>query len=93
MKCCSKCGQQIVDEAVVCPHCGCAVASNKRVDPNDADSLGLIWLGLFVPLAGLIIFLVNMETAPRKARSAGVGALVGVVICIVSCIAAYYIAS
>ena len=25
MKYCAQCGAQLVDEAVVCPHCGCAV--------------------------------------------------------------------
>lgn len=36
MKFCSKCGNQLVDEAVVCPKCGCAVdgASIKVTSPQ-----------------------------------------------------------
>ena len=29
MKYCSHCGQEIMDEAVICPHCGCAVEKEK----------------------------------------------------------------
>ena len=29
MKFCSKCGKEIMDEAVVCPGCGCAVEEVK----------------------------------------------------------------
>ena len=27
---CSKCGQQIADEAVICPHCGCATSNYQK---------------------------------------------------------------
>jgi len=30
MKYCSHCGAEIMDEAVVCPHCGCAVDTKKK---------------------------------------------------------------
>lgn len=26
MSCCSSCGKEIMDQAVICPHCGCATA-------------------------------------------------------------------
>ncbi len=29
---CSKCGKEIFDEAVMCPHCGCAI--NNKIDSN-----------------------------------------------------------
>ena len=29
MKFCSKCGKEILDEAVICPHCGCATAQQN----------------------------------------------------------------
>ena len=39
MKFCSKCGKEIMDEAVVCPSCGCAVerelTKNKEVSYDD----------------------------------------------------------
>lgn len=75
MKFCSKCGKEIVDEAVVCPHCGCAVS--RTADVADAPNMGYAVLGFFIPLVGLILYLVNKEKSPLKAKSAGKGALIG----------------
>lgn len=36
MKYCEKCGKEILDEAVVCPNCGCATA-NKPLKQNEAS--------------------------------------------------------
>ncbi len=79
MKYCTKCGKELVDEAVVCVHCGCNVANGgKAVDANDAPSTGFAILGFLIPLVGLILYLVNKDTAPKKAKSAGKGAIIGV---------------
>ncbi len=76
---CSKCGKEVNDEAMVCVHCGCAIENKKTsvANSNDAPSTGFAVLGFFIPLAGLILYLVNKDTAPRKAKSAGKGALIG----------------
>lgn len=74
MKFCSKCGNEIVEEAVVCPHCGCAVAEEKQ---DDAPSIGFAVLGFFLPLVGLILYLIWKDKTPKKAKSAGKGALIG----------------
>ena len=80
MKYCTKCGKELVDEAVVCVHCGCAVAgSTVATNPNDAPNTGLAVLSFFFPLVGLILYVLNMETSPLKAKSAGKGALIGVI--------------
>ena len=80
MKYCTKCGKELVDEAVVCVHCGCAVAgATVATNPNDAPSTGLAVLSFFFPLVGLILYVVNMNTSPLKAKSAGKGALIGVI--------------
>ena len=75
MKFCSKCGKEIMEEAVICPHCGCAVA--QSVDVTDAPNMGYAVLGFFIPLVGLILYLINKDKTPLKAKSAGKGALVG----------------
>ena len=76
---CSKCGKEINEEAVVCIHCGCAIENKKApaATNNDAPSMGWAVLGFFIPLVGLILYLVNKDTAPLKAKSAGKGALIG----------------
>ena len=44
MKYCSQCGAQLVDEAVVCPQCGCPVQPQRSVDPNASPKSRLIAL-------------------------------------------------
>ena len=87
MKFCTKCGKELVDEAVVCIHCGCAVAgatpTATPVVENDAPNMGFAVLGFFFPLIGLILYLLHMNTAPLKAKSAGKGALAGVITSVV----------
>ena len=76
---CSKCGKQVNDEAVICVHCGCAINNKKAsvTDTNDAPNTGFAVLGFLIPLVGLILYLINKDTAPLKAKSAGKGALIG----------------
>lgn len=78
MKFCSHCGKEIMDDAVICCNCGCAVANTDAViDPDDAPNLGFAVLGFFIPIVGLILYLVYMKKSPLKAKSAGKGALIG----------------
>lgn len=80
MKYCSKCGKEIMDDAVICIHCGCSTVNNPNPAPSapDAPSTGFAVLGFFFPLVGLIMYLVMRDTTPLKAKSAGKGALIGV---------------
>ena len=78
MKFCQKCGKELVDEAVICTHCGCSVGSSPiNAYVADAPNLGLAILSFFIPLVGLILYLVNKDSSPLKAKSAGKGALIG----------------
>lgn len=81
MKFCSHCGKEIMDAAVICPHCGCTTNGNTIdnivTEPNDAPNMGFAILGFLIPLAGLIIYLVCKDKTPLKAGSAGKGAIVG----------------
>ena len=80
---CSRCGKEIDDEAVVCVHCGCAVNSKPATGVGDAPNTGYAILGFLLPIVGLILYLVNKDTYPLKARSAGKGALIGVILGVV----------
>ena len=40
----------------------------------------MVLLGFFIPIVGLILYLVWKETSPSKAKAAGYGALIGFVI-------------
>lgn len=77
MKYCSKCGKEIMDEAVVCPGCGCSQQNSKQ---GDSSSIGWGCLGFCVPIAGLILWLIWKNDYPLKSKSAGVGALISVIL-------------
>lgn len=71
---CSYCGKEIIPQAVICPHCGCAVAA-----PLEADipSSGLNVLAFLIPLAGLILYCVYQDKKPNKAKAIGKWAIIG----------------
>ena len=89
---CSKCGAQMDDNASFCPKCGSeqkpsnpyqAPRPRPPADPNDTGSVGWAILGFLVPLVGLILFLVWMNTRPKSGKMAGIGALVNVIASVV----------
>ena len=79
MKYCSKCGQRLLDEAIVCTGCGCAQQDLSQKFSKDSSSLGWALLGFFFPLLGLILFLVWKDTYPLRANLLAKGALVAVI--------------
>lgn len=91
MKYCSHCGAELHDEAVVCVKCGCSVASKQLENPNESTTPYVV-LGFFVPIVGLILFLLWQNDYPRRAKAAGKGALISVIIGFVFAIIAMIIA-
>ena len=87
MKFCTKCGKELLDEAVICTNCGCAVGGANGLyeiaNQNDAPSAGFAVLGFFIPIVGFILYLVFSDSTPLKAKSAGKGALAGFITSIV----------
>jgi hypothetical protein len=71
----------MLDEAELCVKCGCraAVAAAKGA-AEDARSAGYAVLGFFIPIVGLILYLIWKDTAPLRAKSAGKGALIGFIV-------------
>ncbi|MBQ7835904.1 MAG: zinc-ribbon domain-containing protein [Clostridia bacterium] len=82
---CKNCGNQISDQAVMCPMCGTMVSAPVNNTPK-ATSGNFLWavLGFFVPLAGLILFIVWKNDRPGDAKMAGIGALVGFILNIIT---------
>ncbi|MBQ8382309.1 MAG: zinc ribbon domain-containing protein [Clostridia bacterium] len=76
MKYCSTCGAQLHDDAVICVKCGCPTVPLRQT-PADENSLVLNVLSFFVPLLGLICYLVFANTQPVKAHGCGRFALTG----------------
>ncbi len=96
---CKKCGNEIRDDAMICPKCGCATGNRNAPAAEDSSGFGWAVLGFFIPIVGLILYLVWKNEYPMRARSAGKGALVSVIlgvivyviaIVFVTCVAATY---
>lgn len=79
MKYCSQCGKELVDEAVVCPNCGCAVQAPVS-QQEDKPSTGLNMLAFLFPVIGLILFLCFQMTTPVRAKAIGKWAQDGFVV-------------
>ena len=83
MKYCTKCGNELVDEAAFCPRCGCAVPGATISNfVRDVPDIVFRILGFFIPLLGLIGYFLLRPTDPKKANAAGLGALLSVIISI-----------
>lgn len=80
---CSKCGKEIMDEAVICPACGCPVAGKALSNANAEEDMpngGLNVLGFLIPLAGLIMYCTMIGKTPKKANQIGLFSLIGFVV-------------
>lgn len=81
---CSKCGKELDKNATFCSECGNevnnqTVVSNTNNVQNSGSSFGWGVLGFFIPLAGLILFLVWKTDRPKDSKASGIGALIGVI--------------
>lgn len=78
---CRQCGEELPEEAVECPKCGEVVnpfeATYSVPVEVDEPSMGLNILSLLFPIVGLILYLVYMDKAPKRARSIGKFAIIG----------------
>ena len=82
MKFCSKCGKEVLDEAVVCPNCGCSVANpgiHQHLYDDEVNG-GLCVLSALIPLFGIIYWPLKYKETPVKAQACGITAIVSWVI-------------
>ena len=92
MKFCSKCGKEIVDEAVVCPNCGCAVEGSRHPNASSGEvNIGLCILAALIPLFGLIYWPVKHKENPKGAQTVGLTAIIAWVVYIFIFMLPYYI--
>ena len=76
---CSKCGAKIEEKSDFCSECGNQLTEVKNTNQEvskSSSSIGWGVLGFFVPLAGLILYLVWKNDRPSDAKAAGIGALI-----------------
>ena len=75
---CKNCGRTVDDTSSYCNNCGARIDNKPNADASeDSLSLGFAIFGFFIPIVGLILFLIYEEKKPKRAKSAGKGALIG----------------
>lgn len=85
---CKNCGCSLPDDATKCENCGAVLSygfeagkTNPVKEEKGSVLLGI--LGFIFPLIGLILYLAMMHSEPKKAKSAGKGALTAFIIYLV----------
>lgn len=85
---CKNCGCSLPDDATKCENCGTVLSygfeagkTNPVKEEKGSVLLGI--LGFIFPLIGLILYLAMMHSEPKKAKSAGKGALTAFIIYLV----------
>lgn len=63
-------------------------SNNSTYKKEDKASVGFNILGFFIPIVGLILFLVWLKDSPKKAKFVGISALIGFILQIVFSIVA-----
>lgn len=89
MKYCSKCGKELVDEAVICTGCGCAVEAPKKakdINASPKSRLVVLLLCIFVGTLGIHRFYVGKVGTGilwlLTAGCFGIGALIDLIMII-----------
>lgn len=86
---CQHCGSETQEGQELCTSCGSKLANGykshgkavtNRSDLDHKPNFGFSVLGFFIPLVGLILYLVLNATEPGKASSAGKGAIAGLIV-------------
>ena len=75
-KFCSNCGNEVADEAEICPKCGVSVSQNTAVsNNNNGTSNGMATAGFilsfFVPLLGLIFSILGLKKVKETNKGKG----------------------
>jgi len=68
---CQKCGKEILDEAVICVHCGCMVKKAPAQKAPIEDKVEPLWmiLSILVPLVGIIYGTMNHDQIPNTGKA------------------------
>ena len=83
---CPNCGTMVRDDQDVCLSCGKSLKSGslKRAVQEETSTALYAVLGFFIPIVGLILYLIWKDERPRASASAGKGALIGFIVGIIS---------
>ena len=94
---CNNCGGKLNGDEKYCPYCGSSLLENNNNNNNvninmntqqtpTSESGSAGWwgvLGFFIPIVGLVLYLVWKDEKPKASKAAGTGALIGAITLIV----------
>ena len=81
LKFCTHCGKEIADEAVVCPSCGYSQVGHKKAQtPTSSSNTSYIIASVFLPLFGILYWILNVKTQPKRAELCGLTAFVSITV-------------
>lgn len=82
MKYCQNCGNAMLNEDRVCSQCGISqvpVAEPTVKKEDEGSKVGYGILAFFIPVVGLVLYILWKKEKPATARAAGKGALISFV--------------
>lgn len=83
---CNNCGQELPEGTQICSKCGVPIDSPQHQDILHTKEQGIGLLGILcflIPILGLVLFIVWKDTQRKKAKGAGIAALIGVICMVV----------
>lgn len=85
---CSRCGAKLSEGSEFCSECGNSLKEVTENQVKESSGSSFAWgiLGFFVPIAGLILYLIWKQERPSDAKAAGLGALICLILNIAICI-------
>ena len=91
MKYCQKCGKELMDEAVICPCCGCAVAAEAYKMQREATETGALATTALVfafisPIVGIILGIIGTaKYTTKKYKDRSTAAIIASIGIFVAC--------
>lgn len=85
---CPNCENALQTNFNVCPYCGMKLNSQSK-----KGNIGWAILSFFIPIVGLLLFVVWHDNKNGDAKMAGIGALIGVLVSVVITISLVYLNS
>lgn len=86
MKYCSHCGNELRDEAVVCPKCGCSTKDTLVQQPSKTNGFAITGFvcSFFIPLLGLIFSVLGYAKSKEMNDNGKAMSIAGIAISIAS---------
>jgi len=76
---CPHCGEQIAEQAEICPKCGVRVKGSNNSDDKPNIAVNLLSF-CCIPILGIIMFFVWKGTKPKAAKSALIWSIIPMII-------------